>query len=119
MLPELIVRLVNFTALANVRVVVVPPIVTAPKSCFVVLESVRVAVPSKVKAWPPVALVKVAPLEIAKLPETLSVDVACVNVPLDKVKAPLTSTAPDAPEVKVPPEMVRPPLKVWAPVEAE
>lgn len=42
-----------------------------------------------------------------------------MNVPLDSAKVPLTSTAPDAPEVNVPPEMVKPPLKVWVPVEAE
>ena len=119
MLPELIVRLVKLMSEPRVLVVVVPPMVTAPKSCLVELESVKVPVPSNVRACPPVALVKVAPLEIAKLPETFKVEVAWVKVPDDKVKAPLTSTAPEAPEVNVPPEIVIPPLKVWVPVEAE
>lgn len=69
-------RLVREMLEPSVLVVVVPPMVTAPKSCLVVELSVKLAVPSKVNAWPPVALVKVAPSEIVTLPETLSVEVA-------------------------------------------
>ena len=91
----LIAKLLNVVA-------VVPPIVWAD-------------VPLKVTV--PLLAAKVAPL-LVQLPETFNCpdDDDAVKVPLFKVSV-VVLTIPLEP-VKVPPEMVRPPLSVWVLVEA-
>jgi len=77
---------------------------------------VKLVVPSKITVLLPA--VNVGEPEMVKSADTVNVPDGAVKVPLDRVSVLLTSTAPVEP-VKIPPEIVRPPLKVCVPVEAE
>ncbi len=81
--------------------------------------------PVEVMLWPaPPSKVTVfelgvnVPPVLAQLPDIVKLPEGAVKVPLDKVNAPLTSAPPVEP-VKIPPEMVKPPLRIWVAVEAK
>jgi hypothetical protein len=99
----------------DVKVKVFPAVTDVRLQKVVEPEMVEVLVVSKVTVFEPG--VKIPP-ECAQLPDIVKLPEGAVSVPEDKIKSPFTSTAPVEP-VKMPPEIVKPPLKVWVAVEAE